>query len=99
MWCDAKRPVSRSRPMGWAFGQLVERCLYGSIQLRILTSGIVLRRVVHLAVRVGPVVLGTPADVVEEERELGLRGDRTVYQVVARPDADDAAPGPLADQR
>ena len=50
-------------------------------------------------VGVGAVVLDAPADVVEPERELGLRGLGAVDQRVARPDADHAAPGARADQR
>ena len=48
---------------------------------------------------IGAVVLDAEADVAEPERELRLRRLAAVDELMARPDADDAAPGARADQR
>src|SRR5579872_4049408 len=93
-----QRPVSWPRAVWRPPGKLVESHLNRAVQLRIGAARIVLRRVVHLDVRVGAVVLDSPAHVVKEERELRLGGDCPVDQTMAWPDADDAAPGPFADQ-
>ena len=58
----------------------------------------VLRRVVDLDIGIRSVVLDSPAYVVEPERKLGLRSLGSVDERVPRPDADDAAPGPCADE-
>src|ERR1051326_743970 len=96
---DAQWPVGWPRPVRRTLGDLVQRRLNCSIQLRIRSVRVVLWRVVHLDVRVSAVVLDPPAHVVEEERELRLRGDGAVNQAMPRPDADHAAPGPLTYQR
>src|SRR5205085_5975513 len=80
-------------------GELVQRSLNSPIQLGIGAAGIILWRIVNFDVGISPVVLHAPADVVEEERELRLCGDRAVDQSVPRPDADYPAPGALAHQR
>ena len=58
----------------------------------------VLRRVVDLDLRIGAVVLDGEADVGEPERELRLRRLAAVDELVARTDADDAAPRARADE-
>src|SRR5712691_744562 len=106
--CSVPRPELRRRSLGpirWletmrrALGDLGQRDFDGAIELWIRAARIVLRRVVDFDVRVGAIVLDSPPDVVEEERELGLGGYRTVDQAVPRPDADDATPGAFAHQR
>ena len=80
-------------------GEQVQRDFDGLVQLRICTAGVVLRCIVDLDVGVGAIVFDAPANVVEEERELRLGGDRTVGEAVPRPDPDHPAPRPFADQR
>src|SRR5205814_2175888 len=94
---NATSHARKNRRMMWTLRQLIQRRLNRAVELRVGATRVILRRVVNLDVGVGAVVLDTPADVVEEERELGLCGDRAVNKAVPWPDADDAAPGALAD--
>ena len=67
--------------------------------LRVVAVAHVVRGDVDVVVGIGSVVLHGPADVDEPEREFRLGRDRAVDQAMVGVDADDAAPGPLPDQR
>jgi len=60
---------------------------------------VILRRDLHLDVRIGSVVLDTPAHIFKPEGELGLRRDRPIDERVPREDADDSTPRSLSYQR
>src|SRR4051794_25983475 len=70
---NPQRSIGWTRSMWWTLRDLVERRLNRAVELRVGAPSVVLGRVVDLDIRVGPVVLDAPADVVEEERKLRLR--------------------------
>src|SRR6266702_258268 len=70
-----------------------------AFQLRITILDVILWSDVDLDIGVGAVVLDVPAHVFEPESKFRLGGCRTIDQFMTRFDANDTAPGALADER
>src|SRR5438067_1802700 len=97
-WRRAPRSVGWSRSMRRSLREQLQRHLDGFVELRIGTPRVVVWCIVDLDIRVGAVVFDSPADVVEEKRELRLRRHGAIDQSMSRPDADHTTPGAFPDK-
>src|SRR5713226_1076189 len=92
------RSLSRLGFKRWAFLDQAESFGDGSFKLGVDALDIILWGDIDLNVGIGAIVFYVPADIFEPEGMLWLGGMGTIHKAMVVGDADNAAPGALADQ-
>ena len=69
-----------------------------TVELRIFSGDLILRRIVDLDIGVNAVILNAPSSAGIPPRKLGLRTAAVIDEVLVAADSDHATPCALADQ-